>query len=226
MIGFRSRGLGLRKATDRATLCRMRGEHQRRSTGPWTRFGRARWLGGAVAALAVACSNPDPDPVASAPTDPEPVAEAPPRYSPFVVEVEGDVPFRRITFKQVGPPLMSVDPSLHFEALAQSLALELSSPARQLSSETRFDPDVQDPNFHLACGSAHIYVDYWNQGSPTEPEYGFSLWSGCSADARFAEDAVNAPTEATLADQVIPLAKRIAERLDQATQSRCFRRSC
>lgn len=180
---------------------------------------------GADRASAVAPAGPS-QPAARAGDIPPGVDVAGPTYSPFVVHVQGEVPYRRVSFKQVGPPLASVDRTLLFESIAESLALELGRTEQRLTSETRFTPEVQDPANHLACGSAHIYVDFWNEGSQSHPVYGFSMWSGCGEESLFAKDAVEAPSEADLPDQVLPLARRIAERLDHAAKTSCFRRSC
>lgn len=178
-----------------------------------------RWKPGIFGVLLLAlaaCRESTSAPVA--PRETAPVAV----YSPFVVQVRGDVPYQQISFKQVGEPIASVDPAVLFEAIAESVALELSVGAGGLISETIYDPRVTDPAVHKACGAAQIYVDFWQESDG----FGYSLWSGCGEESRFALDQVGAPEQESVADQVTPLARAIARRLSRATETRCFQRTC
>lgn len=177
----------------------------------------------AVAALAltVACVDPaaSPEPVASVEAAPEPV------YSPFVVEVRGEAPFREITFKQVGSLSADVDRARLLETIAESLALDLARSRDDWSVATQYAPEVAEPAFHRACGAAHIYVDFWERGGG-EPGWGYSLWSGCGMEDRFAmEDVPAHPTE-EVTDWVAPLTQRIARALERAHATSCFRAEC
>jgi len=150
-----------------------------------------------------------------------------PAYSPFVVEVHGDVPYRTITFKQVGSLSASVDRGRLFEALAESLVLDLVETEGHLTVGSAYAPEVAQPSFHRACGAAHIYVDFWEEeGDP--PGWGFSLWSGCGPGSRFALESVQSPARPRdeVVDQVAPLSERIARALGRARAQGCFRRAC
>lgn len=145
-----------------------------------------------------------------------------PSYSPFVLQMSGgELPFGQISFKDVG---MSVEPSERghvYEALASSLASELAShPAAPMSSEVVYSEAAADPSSHLACGVAHIYVDVW---APQGTErWGYSLWSGCSEEDRFAHREVPRST----AMDVSSLSRDIADTLRSAIERRCFVASC
>ena len=152
---------------------------------------------------------------------PAPAAEAPPaggpHYSPFVVQMSHPaLPFSQISFKDVG---MSVEPAHRafvYETIAQSLAEALTEHAEQpMSSEVLYSTDAADPNQHLACGSAHIYVDLWQSSAE---RYGYSLWSGCGEDDQFRWQEVDGSVE--------PLAHDIAEALRAAVTTKCFTRQC
>ena len=147
-------------------------------------------------------------------------------YSPFVLDVQGqssDLPFHLISFKDVG---MSIAPGpereLAYETLAEALSLELASdPRAPMSSSVRHDAAQLDPSAHVACEGDHVYVDVWRAGD--DGAYGYSLWSGCGEDDRFAYNDTVAITSTAELD---PLAVEIADSLRSALQTGCFQRHC
>lgn len=183
----------------------------------------------AGAALLVACTaEPESGPPAAEPEAVEAMAApevSPPQYSPFVVQVEGEAPFREITFKQVGSFQSEVDRAHLFEAVAESLALDLAGASSDWSVATTYAPEVAEPAFHRACGAAHIYVDFWERGGG-EPGWGFSLWSGCSMEDRFALADVAVPPTEEVTEWVAPLTREIARALTRAQATSCFRAEC
>ncbi len=141
-----------------------------------------------------------------------------PNYSPFVLDVDADVPFAIISFKDVGMSLPSTDQAFVYESLAESLASELDG--REIMSRVRHVPEILDPNNHVACEGEHIYVDLWKSSSSAGDRFGYSLWSGCGEDDRFAfqDERVLATVDA--------LAQDIASSLSNAVETRCFTRLC
>lgn len=163
---------------------------------------------------------------ASSPATP-PATEAAPEtprasyYSPFVLQMSAELPFEQISFKDVG---MSLDPAhqqLVYEEVAQSLAFALASfPEPPMSSEVLYSEQAADPSSHLACGASHIYVDVW---APEGAErWGYSLWSGCGEDDRFAHQEITRARP----DDVEALTRAIAADLARAVETRCFTRRC
>ncbi|MEO1228304.1 MAG: hypothetical protein AAFZ18_05305 [Myxococcota bacterium] len=142
-------------------------------------------------------------------------------YSPYVLQMSAELPFQRISMKDVG---MSVDPSHReqvYEEVAMSLSVALAQdPEIPMSSEVLYSEEVKDPASHLACGMAQIYVDVW---APRGTErWGYSLWSGCSEEDRFARHEVNRRD----AQDVDALTRSIAHSLRHAVATRCFVREC
>ena len=177
--------------------------------------------------LAVACVDAAPPaPSGARPAEVAPEApDATPLYSPFVVQVRGEAPFREITFKQVGSFSSEVDRVRLFETLAESLALDLAQSEADWSVGTNYAPEVAEPAFHRACGAAHIYVDFWERGGG-EPGWGYSLWSGCGMGDRFAMEDVPASPSEEVTDWVAPLTMRIAKAIERAHATACFRAEC
>jgi hypothetical protein len=186
-----------------------------------------------VALGLIACRAPTPaDP--SATSDPALSDERPradsgvppiaPLHSPFAVEVQAELPFTQISFKQVGSFRSEGDRARLFETIAESVAYELTHGPTAWSSETAYTPELADPSHHVACGAAHIYVDFWEKDGDG---WGFSLWSGCGEESRFAvgDVPVAAPVP-NLTDRVQPLAQRIASALARAHRSDCYRARC
>ena len=149
---------------------------------------------------------------AGEPQDP-PQAETSFRYSPYVVNVEGEAPYRTITFKDAG---LADEPGKLpevYEEIAQSLSLALGSELN-LAAEVTYSEELTHAEAHLACETEHIYVDLWQAAS--EERVGFSLWSGCGEDARFALSEADRDE----------LAHNIASALDRATATNCFQTNC
>ncbi|MGF1469126.1 MAG: hypothetical protein ACFCGT_23625 [Sandaracinaceae bacterium] len=184
-----------------------------------------RLLALAVLALAAACQAPPP-PSTSAPSETAAAHSDPgPTYSPWVVEVEAAYAdmstFDLISFKDVG--LMSVPSPRReeaYETIARSLATELMS-GGEVMSRVSFSSEQADPQHHLACGARQIYVDLWAGRQPAR--YGYSLWSGCSDEDRFAWSEVPRPEEDPAYGA---LATSIADALRSAMQTGCFQRHC
>lgn len=158
------------------------------------------------------------------PAKPEASASTDPHYSPFVVEVEGPVPFHQITFKDVGMSLPADDRALTYETIAESLSQRLSGGAAlTVDSHVRFSAAVADPNNHVSCHGKHVYVDMWH--SPPSQRWGYSLWSGCGEDDQFAwRELPSGPGHP--ADVVDPLTDAIASSLEHAVSTGCFQRDC
>lgn len=185
-----------------------------------------RWIlaCGSVLALLIgaACSSrsvPVAEPETAA-VEPEGPSHSP-SYSPFVLQMSTELPFQLISFKDVG---MSIDPAhraLVYEEVAQSLSMALAHDEElPMSSEVLYSEEVADPEHHLACGVEQIYVDLW---TPQDDErWGYSLWSGCSEDQRFAWREV----ERSSPDDVDALARDIAVTLRSAVARGCFTRRC
>ncbi|MCB9659871.1 MAG: hypothetical protein H6726_19635 [Sandaracinaceae bacterium] len=172
-----------------------------------------------------------------------PPASAPvePNYSPFVVDLQGTspaaLPFHLISFKDVGMSLPDdASRQLAYESLAEALSLELLELSSELGadmiSSVRHDHRVTDPSAHLACEGGHLYVDVWRSGQ--DGPYGYSLWSGCGEDDRFAYNeqvplvpqALPGSPSQPVAPSMDPLAQEIAESLEGALRRRCFQRAC
>lgn len=157
-----------------------------------------------VSAAAIAALLPRPEP---------PPTHA---YSPFAVRVAGHPAFEVITFKRVGHAVPdSSDPS--HEEFAASLAANLSAEG-VLMTEVVHVPELLDPNAHVFCDADHLYVDYW----ATSPGWGYSLWSGCGEDERFAWSEF----PVSEGDPLDALSLEIINALATADQTGCYRREC
>lgn len=155
-----------------------------------------------------------------------PAAERSP-YSPYAVHLADHERFHLVTFKDVGMNLFSPDRALLYEALAQSVALQMSVlPGPQWRAELIHDASYADPANHLSCESEHIYVDVWTGEDPDR--WGYSLWSGCGEDDQFAWEELSDPLDARAPahESVESLARRIVEELSEANESGCFTRNC
>lgn len=173
-----------------------------------------------LSACSVSETPSEPSPPEPAPT--EPTAEA--LYSPFVIDVAHDhLPFRQITFKDVGMSLAPEDRAHVYELVAEELREGLS----EAGIHARVSHDVRwsEPEHHLACQSEHIYVDMWHGGSEDgSGTWGYSLWSGCEAESEFGRGDV--PHEHDGAVAAHPLARHIAQRIQTAADAHCFRKRC
>ena len=177
-------------------------------------------------------ATPQPaPPVAPSPPAPSPqAAQRGPTYSPFVLEVKSQSVFKRISFKDVGAKLAQEQASLVYESLAEALSMELAQrPTLKMSAEVAFDESITDPTNHLACGSDHLYIDFWRGQNPAR--WGYSLWSGCGEDDNFAwkelkSAALERPELTEPTEQVAPLARDIVETLAQAAQRGCYQKAC
>lgn len=159
-----------------------------------------------------------------APEPPEPPRAEEPRYSRWVVDVRGaELPFDEITFKDAGLSLIelarrdAVD-----EAIARALADALGSDA--LSASVRRSEAAGRPESHLFCAPRHVYVDLWHGRSPER--WGYSLWSGCADEQRFAWRELEREAGSSERAMIERLAGGVAGDLREALRTRCFTRSC
>lgn len=185
-------------------------------------FGCLALAGGALWVTAPASVEPPAAPApahaaAAAPAEPAPT----PTYSPFVLQMSSELPFSSISFKDVGMSVSADERALVYEEVAQSLAYALAAdPDLPMSSEVLYSEAAADPASHTACGNAHIYVDVW---APAGHErWGYSLWSGCSEEDRFAWHEVDREAE----DDIDALARGIASSLKHAVRTKCFVHRC
>ena len=187
----------------------------------------------ALLGLTACDTDPAPDPhgIASAraadPTTEGAADEPSYSYSPFVMHLDHEeLPFGAISFKDVGMSLPDDHQVFAYEALAESLSLELQRGVADLSVEVRHTVEILDPAAHVACEGRHIYVDLWKAGSG----WGYSLWSGCGEDDEFAHREVASVSEAAAdtgdAATFEPLTRDIARSLLAAVESGCFTRHC
>lgn len=145
-------------------------------------------------------------------------ATVPAKYSPFEVVIDGDLPYDVISFKDVGLGLDHAEQAFAYEAIAESLSLEIPA-VLAVQARSRFVPGRAHPSRHQSCEARHVYVDLWRPGGHG---WGYSLWSGCGEDANFALQ------ELPKADgsQVDELARAIAASLAHATRTACFAKHC
>lgn len=145
------------------------------------------------------------------------------RYSPFAIRLDGHDAFDVVTFKDVSQTLP--DPALHVdELMAEAFAIALRNSHPGLLTEVVHEPKLLDPGSHVFCDQRHLYVDFWQSGAPSR--WGYSLWSGCGEDDRFAWQEVDAPAAAELAVQVERVVDAISRRLQLADGAGCHRRDC
>lgn len=142
-------------------------------------------------------------------------------YSPYVLEMRSSLPFDVISFKDVGMSLPMAERDAVYESLATQLSAELASATAPMSSVVMHSESAADPAQHLFCEGRHIYVDLWQESGG---DWGYSLWSGCTADHEFERGGVSRQDE--LFASLEPLADSIADDLRQAVETRCFTRAC
>jgi len=150
------------------------------------------------------------------------------RYSPFAIRLDGHGTFDVVTFKDVShPPL---DPALQTdELMAEAFTLALRGTHPGLLTEVVHEPALLDPGNHVFCDRRHLYVDVWRspQAAPIDsPRWGYSLWSGCGEDDRFAWQEVDGPAAYGLAEQIDRVVDLIARRLSVADARACHQRRC
>jgi len=154
--------------------------------------------------------------------DPTSVVDAP-RYSPFAIRLDGHQTFDVVTFKDVSQ--RANDPALQVDELmaeAFSLALRESHPG--VLTEVVYEAGLLDPGNHVFCDRRHLYVDFWRTSA--SGKWGYSLWSGCGEDDRFAWSEVDGPAAYGLAEQIEVVVEAISRRLAVADRSACHRRQC
>lgn len=145
------------------------------------------------------------------------------RYSPFAIRLDGHDAFDVVTFKDVSQTLP--DPALHVdELMAEAFAIALRNSHPGLLTEVVHEPKLLDPGSHVFCDQRHLYVDFWQSGAPSR--WGYSLWSGCGEEDRFAWQEIDAPGAAELAVQVERVVDAISRRLQLADGAGCHRRDC
>lgn len=150
-----------------------------------------------------------------------------PVYSPFVLDIKDKNVFRRISFKDVGAKLDQKHATMLYESLAEALRVELSSdPTLSMRAEVSFDKAITDPKNHLACGSDHLYIDFWRSQNPQR--WGYSLWSGCGEDDNFAwkEFVYTVEKPGVPVEEIAPLAKNIVSSIKEASAKGCYQKAC
>lgn len=154
-------------------------------------------------------------------------APSKPVYSPFVLNIKSQNVFKRISFKDVGSKFEQHKTQALYESLAEAMSMELAAqPTLNMSAEVAFDKAITDPKNHLACGSDHLYVDFWRSTHPQR--WGYSLWSGCGEDDNFAwkefKYSVEQAGEPTI--EVAPLARSIVSSIKEASDKGCYQKAC
>lgn len=143
-------------------------------------------------------------------------------YSPYVLEMRSSLPFDVISFKDVGMLLATDERDAVYQTLATELSAELAGATAPMSSVVLRSESAADPAQHLYCEGRHIYVDLWQDDA--SGDWGYSLWSGCTADHEFERGGVIRGGE--LLASLEPLADSIADSLREAVETRCFTRAC
>lgn len=186
-----------------------------------------------VAAAAMpAAQAPGNGPSAAAGIGDPAAADAPGhRYSPFALRLDGHSAFDVVTFKDVSDPLP--DPALQIdELMAEAFTIALRGTHPGLLTEVVHEPALLDPSNHVFCDRRHLYVDFWRSPQspasvrPDGPRWGYSLWSGCGEDDRFAWQEVDGPAAYGLAEQIDRVVDDIARRLSVADARACHQRRC
>ena len=173
--------------------------------------------------LSGACNTSEP--LAEVQTLVENSPPARPLYSPFVVDLAHEhLPFRQITFKDVGMSLAPEDRAHVYELVAEELREGLR--AEGISATVNHDARWSDPEHHRSCRGGHIYVDMWQGGTPEDGTgtWGYSLWSGCEAASEFGRGDVPGRGDGVAGAQ--PLARHIVAGIQRAADARCFRKHC
>lgn len=195
-------------------------------------------LGAALAALALAAPGCAPTRDAPAPAPrATPVVSVPGtvthelpghRYSPFAIRLDGHAAFDVVTFKDVSATLP--DPALQIdELMAEAFALALRNTRPTLMTEVVHEPGLLDPGNHVFCDRRHLYVDFWQSpgaAAGLDGKWGYSLWSGCGEDDRFAWQEVDASAAAELGAQIEHVVRGITRSLHVADGAQCHRRDC
>ncbi|MEM1349782.1 MAG: hypothetical protein AAGI01_14565, partial [Myxococcota bacterium] len=142
-------------------------------------------------------------------------------YSPFILRLEGSH-FDLVSFKDVGMKFGDEDAEVVYETIAESLAMSLAEDeALGIEAEVAYDERVLDPKNHVSCGLTQLYVDVWRDAASAK--WGFSLWSGCSEDDKFAWKELEYDAKRVdPIEQITPLTKSIAHTLRKASETECF----
>lgn len=142
-------------------------------------------------------------------------------YSPFVLRISGHTTFSTISFKNVttGKSASQVD----FELMAESLAMALRQSHPHILVEVVYAPEFLNPTNHLFCAERHLYVDFW--GLQTGQVWGYSLWSGCGEDDRFAWRQFDGHFR-TIALQIERITLDMGRSLKRADERACYQRAC
>ena len=142
-------------------------------------------------------------------------------YSPFVLRLSGHTTFSTISFKNVttGVSASQVD----FELMAESLAMALRQSHPHILVEVVYAPEFLNPTNHLFCAERHLYVDFW--GLQTGQVWGYSLWSGCGEDDRFAWRQFDGYFR-NIALQIERITLDMGRSLKRADERACYQRAC
>lgn len=188
----------------------------------------ARETASAAEVVSPGVATPGDGPMAPSVDDVEAPAAAPAhRYSPFAIRLDGHRYFDVVTFKDVSQTLP--DPALMTdELMAEGFALALRRTHPAVMTDVVHEPALLDPGSHVFCDRRHLYVDFWQSPAAAAdgPRWGYSLWSGCGEDDRFAWQEINGPAAYGLAEQVERVVDHIASRLGVADARACHQRRC
>ena len=142
-------------------------------------------------------------------------------YSPFVLRLNGHPAFSTVSFKNVTSKTSASQAD--FELMAESLALSLRRSNPNLLVEVVYAPEFLNPTNHLFCAERHLYVDFW--GLKKNHVWGYSLWSGCGEDDRFAWRQLENQV-ADIAIQIERIAHDMGQSIKRADERGCYRRMC
>lgn len=155
-----------------------------------------------------------------APPAPGPMSS---RYSPFAIRLSGHTWFDVVTFKDVSQKRS--DPELQIdEQIAEAVSLALRGTHPSVMTEVIHEPRLTKAESHVFCDQRHLYVDYWQTGVPGR--WGYSLWSGCGEDDRFAWQEVAGQAASDLGQQIDLVTQQISETLAAADAKACHQREC
>lgn len=145
-------------------------------------------------------------------------------YSPFVVDISSPhMAFETISFKDVTKGGISSSRDEIMETLADGLGTSIvDDPVFNASYELRYDEEITKPSNHVSCGQNHLYIDVWEYAD----HFGYSMWSGCSADDEFAHSSVVVKPSDDPTDLIAPLVSDIHKKLAKAHSTKCFLKTC
>ncbi len=151
-------------------------------------------------------------------------------YSPYIIEGEGELPFEKISFTDVGieQPVAEEPSSMLLETIAEALNYGLMGHDEvEFMGSVAYDEGQLDEANHKTCDADHLYIAIWRGYDPER--WGYSLWSGCHEKQKFAWEEFDDPLDGDRSDVVAwvePLADHIANRVVEAYDTECFVADC